>query len=99
MANQIDKFVGDRIAARREFLGISIIEAARAVAVEVFEFKRYEAGTVRIDARRLQKLCALFDVSSQYFFCLPDAEPRHGDTAQAKAKRRASATPSKLRER
>jgi transcriptional regulator with XRE-family HTH domain len=82
MANQIDKFVGERIAARRELLGISILQAARAVAVEAFEFKRYEAGTVRIDAKRLHKLCALFQVSSQYFFFMPDCEPRLGEGRQ-----------------
>jgi transcriptional regulator with XRE-family HTH domain len=75
MANRIDKLVGERIGFRRKQLGLSLVEAAGAVGVDPFTFKRFESGATRINARQLLKVCNTFDAPPSYFIlCDTSAE-------------------------
>ncbi|MCW2317426.1 transcriptional regulator with XRE-family HTH domain [Rhodoblastus acidophilus] len=76
MANPVDAYVGKRIALRRKWLGLSVAEAAAAIATDLATFERYEAGAERVSAVRLRALCEAFDVRPTFFFCdesTPDA--------------------------
>lgn len=69
MANPVDAYVGQRIAMRRKWLGLSVAEAAAAIDTDSATFERYEAGAERVSAVRLRALCEAFDVRPTFFFC------------------------------
>ncbi|PPQ40472.1 helix-turn-helix domain-containing protein [Rhodoblastus acidophilus] len=75
MENRIDKLVGARIAFRRKQLGLSLSDAASSIDIDPFTFKRFEAGTKRINARQLLTICEIFEAPPSYFIlCDTDAE-------------------------
>jgi transcriptional regulator with XRE-family HTH domain len=67
-SNRIDKYIGSRIRVRRDTLGISQRKLAHAVGVSFQQVQRYEHGTDRIGAGRLQQLSQALGVPPAFFF-------------------------------
>jgi transcriptional regulator with XRE-family HTH domain len=54
--NPVDKHVGNRVRMRRIMLQMSQTELANAIGVTFQQVQKYEKGTNRISASRLQRL-------------------------------------------
>ena len=61
--NPIDKHVGARLRMRRLMLGMSQSDVADALGLTFQQVQKYEKGSNRISASRLQHLCAILKVS------------------------------------
>lgn len=64
----IDRLVSERILARRNELDMSQPELAERVGVTFQQVQKYEKGTNRIGASRLQAISKLLDAPPSYFF-------------------------------
>jgi transcriptional regulator with XRE-family HTH domain len=58
---------------RRQMLGISQGELGKKLNLSFQQVQKYEKGTTRVGASRLQHLCKILDVQVSYFF---DGGPR-----------------------
>jgi transcriptional regulator with XRE-family HTH domain len=66
--NPIDKHVGSRIRMRRLMLDMSQTDTAAALGLTFQQVQKYEKGTNRISASRLQRLCQVLQVPVAFFF-------------------------------
>ena len=66
--NKIDIYVGGRVKARRQTLGVSQEKLGNALGVTFQQIQKYEKGINRISASRLQQIGAVLGVSAAYFF-------------------------------
>jgi transcriptional regulator with XRE-family HTH domain len=66
--NPIDKHVGGRVRMRRLMLDMSQTEIGDALGLTFQQMQKYEKGTNRISASRLQQLCRILDVPVAFFF-------------------------------
>lgn len=73
----IDVAVGQKIRIRRRLLDMSQDELGQALGVSFQQIQKYEKGTNRVSASRLQRMAAVLHVPATYFF--PNAG---GDTTQ-----------------
>jgi transcriptional regulator with XRE-family HTH domain len=71
-----DKHVGSRIRMRRLMLHKSQSEVANALGLTFQQLQKYENGTNRISASRLQGLCAILLVPVSFFFEGAPQEPK-----------------------
>jgi transcriptional regulator with XRE-family HTH domain len=69
----VDKYVGSRLKMRRRKLGISQGALAKKLNLSFQQIQKYEKGSNRLGASRLQQLCQILDVEISYFF---DGGPR-----------------------
>src|ERR1700729_3344648 len=60
--------VGQKIRARRIFLGMSQTEVADSIGIPVQQVQKYERGANRVGASRLQQISDALGVSPFYFF-------------------------------
>jgi transcriptional regulator with XRE-family HTH domain len=67
-ATAVDIHVGQKIRARRIFLRMSQTEVADALGISFQQIQKYENGTNRIGAARLQQISGALGVSPIYFF-------------------------------
>ena len=63
----VDRHVGNRGKIRRRMLGISQGELAKKLNLSFQQVQKYEKGTTRLGASRLQQLCRILDVDIAYF--------------------------------
>jgi transcriptional regulator with XRE-family HTH domain len=63
-----DKHVGSRARMRRLMLGMSQEKVADQLGVTFQQVQKYEKGTNRISASRLQQMCDILDVPVSFFF-------------------------------
>ena len=63
-----DKHVGSRVRMRRLVLGMSLTKLAGAVGLSFQQVQKYEAGTNRISASRLQEFSRALQVPVTFFF-------------------------------
>ncbi|TCS02929.1 MULTISPECIES: helix-turn-helix transcriptional regulator [unclassified Rhizobium] len=70
----IDTYVGSRVRARRKLLGLSQVGLAERIGVTFQQIQKYEKGTNRIGAGRLQTIAKILGVPVQFFF-ENDTEP------------------------
>ncbi|MFC0808914.1 helix-turn-helix domain-containing protein [Ensifer sp. P24N7] len=83
-ANDADAHVGRRIRQRRVWLDMTQAALGAAIGVSFQQIQKYEKGTNRVSASRLQELANALDVKPSYFFeGLPD-ENKSGERADAK---------------
>jgi transcriptional regulator with XRE-family HTH domain len=68
MVHPTDKHVGARLRMRRLMLDMSQSEVADALGLTFQQVQKYEKGTNRISASRLQHLCAILRVGVPFFF-------------------------------
>jgi transcriptional regulator with XRE-family HTH domain len=64
----IDKYVGKRVRMRRLMLGMSQGALADQLGLTFQQVQKYEKGTNRISASRLQHMCHILQVPVPFFF-------------------------------
>lgn len=66
--DRIDKYVGHRIRARRMALSMSQEKLAEGLRITFQQVQKYERGTNRVGAGRLQQIATLLGVGPAHFF-------------------------------
>jgi len=66
--NPIDLHVGSRVRMRRILLGMSQEKLGEALALTFQQVQKYEKGTNRIGASRLQQIAKILNVPPGFFF-------------------------------
>lgn len=66
--NPIDVHVGGRIRLRRNLLGMSQERLGEQLGITFQQIQKYEKGTNRVGASRLQSISAVLEVPVSYFF-------------------------------
>ncbi len=66
--NPTDKHVGARIRMRRIMLGMSQTNLGDAVDLTFQQVQKYEKGTNRVSASRMQQFAKILDVPVSFFF-------------------------------
>jgi transcriptional regulator with XRE-family HTH domain len=66
--NPIDKHVGSRVRIRRMMLGMSQEKLGDALGLTFQQVQKYEKGTNRIGAGRLQQISLILQVPVSFFF-------------------------------
>jgi transcriptional regulator with XRE-family HTH domain len=67
-ATAVDVHIGQKLRARRIFLGLSQTELANAAGITFQQVQKYEMGTNRVGASRLQQFSEALGVPPSYFF-------------------------------
>jgi transcriptional regulator with XRE-family HTH domain len=77
--NPIDKHVGSRVRMRRMMLGMSQEKLGDALDLTFQQVQKYEKGTNRIGASRLQHIAHILQVPVSFFFeGAPHVSGHHG---------------------
>ena len=77
--NPIDKHVGSRVRMRRLMLGMSQEKLGDALGITFQQVQKYEKGTNRMGASRLQQISHILQIPVPFFF---EGAPQH--TGQSK---------------
>jgi transcriptional regulator with XRE-family HTH domain len=77
--NPIDKHVGSRVRLRRMMLGMSQEKLGDALDLTFQQVQKYEKGTNRIGASRLQQISQILQVPVSFFF---EGAPTRGEGAE-----------------
>jgi transcriptional regulator with XRE-family HTH domain len=64
----VDEHVGARLRMRRMMLHMTQSEVGDALGVTFQQVQKYEKGSNRVSASRLQHLCKILDVQMAFFF-------------------------------
>jgi transcriptional regulator with XRE-family HTH domain len=67
-ANAVDRHVGVRIRTQRIVRGFSQTELGKAVGITFQQVQKYEKGTNRVSASRLQQIANILEVTPDFFF-------------------------------
>lgn len=89
--NPIDKHVGSRVRMRRMMLSMSQGALAKGLKLTFQQVQKYEKGTNRIGASRLQAIAGILQVPVAFFF---EGQPGNGDMAAMKAEHGLTVAPS-----
>ena len=84
--NPIDKHVGSRVRMRRMMLGMSQEKLGNNLGLTFQQVQKYEKGTNRIGASRLQQISQILQVPVSFFFEGAPANlngPRSDDLSEA----------------
>ena len=84
--NPIDKHVGGRVKMRRMLLGFSQEKLGEALGVTFQQVQKYEKGTNRIGAGRLQDIARILDAPPSFFFDGGPSESGEGRSGFAEDK-------------
>jgi transcriptional regulator with XRE-family HTH domain len=68
MVHPTDRHVGARLRMRRLMLNKSQSDIANALGLTFQQVQKYEKGSNRVSASRLQHLCKILDVPVSFFF-------------------------------
>ena len=68
VTDSVDKHVGSRVRMRRKMLGMSQTKLGDGLGLTFQQVQKYEKGTNRIGASRLQHISQLLHVPAPYFF-------------------------------
>lgn len=66
--NPIDIHVGSRVRLRRNMLGMSQEKLGESLGVTFQQIQKYEKGTNRVGASRLQAIATILNVPVSFFF-------------------------------
>lgn len=66
--NPIDRHVGSRVRMRRMLAGVSQERLGEALGLTFQQVQKYEKGSNRISASRLQQIAKMLDVPVAFFF-------------------------------
>lgn len=66
--NDIDRLVGSRVRMRRTLIGMSQEKLGEALGLTFQQVQKYEKGTNRISASRLQSIAAALGVTIDYLY-------------------------------
>ena len=64
----VDRYVGDRVRMRRKMQGMSQEKLGDALGLTFQQVQKYEKGTNRIGAGRLQQIASIQQVPISFFF-------------------------------
>lgn len=64
----VDRYVGSRIRMRRNMLGMSQEGLALRIGLTFQQVQKYEKGTNRVGASRLQQIADMLDTTPAWFF-------------------------------
>jgi transcriptional regulator with XRE-family HTH domain len=79
VTNPVDKHVGRRVRMRRMMLAMSQLKLGDALGLIFQQVQKYEKGTNRIGASRLQQISHILQVPVTFFFeGAPTASTPHG---------------------
>ena len=82
--NPIDKHVGSRVRMRRMMLGMSQEKLGDALGLTFQQVQKYEKGTNRIGASRVQQISQILQVPVAFFFeGAPNLHPHLGGMSDA----------------
>jgi transcriptional regulator with XRE-family HTH domain len=82
--NPIDKHVGSRVRMRRKLLAMSQTQLADALGLTFQQVQKYEKGTNRMGASRLQQMSDSLQVPVEFFFeGAPTTSAPHGSNRSA----------------
>ena len=82
--NPIDKYVGSRVRMRRMMLGMSQERLGNALGLTFQQVQKYEKGTNRIGASRLQQISHILQVPVSFFFDgAPDLSDNKNELSEA----------------
>ncbi|MBC8129183.1 MAG: helix-turn-helix transcriptional regulator [Rhizobiaceae bacterium] len=77
--NPVDIHVGSRVRLRRTMLGMSQEKLGEALGITFQQIQKYEKGSNRIGASRLQRISEVLNVPIAFFFeDVPGAQPASG---------------------
>ena len=77
--NLTDQHVGRRVRMRRKMVAMSQEKLAAALGLTFQQVQKYEKGTNRIGASRLQQMSHILQVPPEFFFeGTPNASAPHG---------------------
>lgn len=79
--NPIDIHVGSRIRLRRTMLGMSQEKLGESLGITFQQIQKYEKGTNRVGASRLQNISSILNVPVSFFFEDAPGEPAGGGPA------------------
>jgi transcriptional regulator with XRE-family HTH domain len=78
----MDKYVGSRVRMRRLMLGMSQVKLGTMLGITFQQVQKYEKGTNRIGASRLQHISEILGVPVSFFFDgVPEARRQEDDSA------------------
>ena len=77
--NPTDKYVGSRVRMRRLMLAMSQQQLGGKLGITFQQVQKYEKGTNRISASRLQAMCDILQVPVSFFF---EGAPQPAGTSQ-----------------
>ena len=66
--NPVDKYVGSRVRMRRIMLGMSQEKLGEALGLTFQQVKKYEKGTNRVGASRIQQIAEILQVPVSFLF-------------------------------
>src|SRR5260370_2337326 len=69
--NPVDKYVGSRVRMRRIMLGMSQEKLGEALGLTFQQVQKYEKGTNRVGASRLQQISEILQVPVSFLFEAP----------------------------
>jgi transcriptional regulator with XRE-family HTH domain len=82
--NPTDKHVGSRVRMRRMMLGMSQEKLGDSLGLTFQQVQKYEKGTNRIGASRLQQISNILQVPVSFFFeGAPNSAPAQGGLGEA----------------
>ena len=82
--NPIDKHVGSRVRMRRMMMGMSQEKLGDAIGLTFQQVQKYEKGTNRIGASRLQQISHILQVPVAFFFeGAPNLNPQGDGMSEA----------------
>jgi transcriptional regulator with XRE-family HTH domain len=94
--NPTDRYVGSRVRMRRLMLGMSQTALGNSLGVTFQQVQKYEKGTNRIGASRLQQIAGTLEVPVSFFFEeLPIPAKAQANT-RANAQANAGPSPSEI---
>ena len=83
--NPIDKHVGARVRMRRMMLNMSQEKLGDALGLTFQQIQKYEKGTNRIGASRVQQISGILQVPVSFFFEGAPHAPGHSPSGMAEA--------------
>jgi transcriptional regulator with XRE-family HTH domain len=82
--NPTDQHVGSRVRMRRQMLAMSQTQLGDALGLTFQQVQKYEKGTNRMGASRLQQMSDILQVPVEFFFeGAPNASAPHGSNGSA----------------
>ena len=81
--NPVDKYVGSRVRMRRIMLGMSQEKLGEALGLTFQQVQKYEKGTNRVGASRIQQISEILQVPVSFLF---EGGPSGTASAEASAK-------------
>jgi transcriptional regulator with XRE-family HTH domain len=76
LPNPVDKHVGSRVRMRRMMLSMSQTKLADALGITFQQVQKYEKGTNRIGASRLQHIARILQVPVEFLFEDAPGQPK-----------------------